>query len=206
MCAVYRPQGKCVILTCLAATLLPNFGCIVVGAGLATRVVGDAINDADARDKAAQLRGKDAKAADAILGPRLETLVEVEDPDRMLLIYPVPGQKDADLRYTAEVKDRKITAVSKNKSGDDPKVTAALKDDLLGEDPNRCEEVAKLAEPVLVLRSIERNQRLRVYDSSSLFKGTRYLVLRFDERDACVDIDAVRLRGPSQKGGIIKGR
>ena len=57
----------------------------------------------------------------------------------------------------------------------------------------------------LVVRSVERSQVLRVYDSSSIIMGTRFLVLRFDENDSCVDVDLVGRSGSSKEGGIIKG-
>lgn len=198
-------RAKRIVLACLAATLLSQFGCIAATVGLAVKVVGDVANDADAKEQAARLRGKDPQMADSILGPRLETLVDTEDPDRMLIIYPTSDRLSRDYRYTAEVASGKITVVSKNMIGRDRRATAGLSKDLLGKDPRQCETIAELAPPVLILRSTERNQLLRVYDSSSLIKGTRFLVLRFDESDTCVEVDLVGLRGSSQKDGIIKG-
>jgi hypothetical protein len=167
--------------------------------------VGGAVQDAEAKEVADALRGKDAAAADALLGPRLETLVVADNPDRKLLIYAVPGEKDPDVHYTVELRDKQVTVVSKNKFGDDPKMIAKLREDLLGKTVAECEQIEGVADPKIVLRSVERDQTVRAYDSSNILKGTRYLVLRFDEHGSCIDVDTVALSGSSQKGGIIKG-
>ncbi len=189
----------------LAALLLVNVGCIAATVGLAVKVVGDEINDADAERQGAALVGKGPAAADSLLGPRLETLVDAKDADRMLIIYPTSDVLSKDYRYTVEVANGEITVVSKNMVGRNRLRTSGLAEDLLGKDPKQCEQDEALSEPVLVLRSVEREQLLRVYDSSSLLKGTRFLVLRFDESNRCVEVDAVGLSGSSQDGGIIKG-
>ena len=159
----------------------------------------------DAKRHGEELLGKEAVAADSLLGHRLETLADAEDAERMLIIYPTSDKLSKDYRYTVEVVNGKITVVSKNKVGRDRLKTTGLADDLLGKDPQQCEQAEELAQPVLVLRSVERKQVLRVYDSSSLLKGTNFLVLRFDERNTCVEVDVVGLSGSSQEGGIIKG-
>jgi hypothetical protein len=188
-----------------ATALLPSTGCIVAGTTLAIIAVGSIIRDAEVRALADELRGQDAAAADLRLGPREETLVVVADPDRKLLIYPIPEQGD-DVHFTVEVRDGKISAVSKNRYGDPPEVLAKLRDDLLGQSPAECQQIEGFEEPLIVLRSVERNQELHLYDSSGLLEGTRYTVLRFDEHRACIEVHVITLEGSSQQGGVIKGR
>ncbi len=205
MCVLCNQKARRVVLACLMASLLANVGCITATVGLAVKVVGDEVNDADAKRQGEKLLGKEAAAADSLLGPRLETLVDAEDADRMLILYTTSDILSKDYRYTVEVVNGKITVVSKNKVGRDRLKTAGLAEDLLGKNPKQCEQSEELAQPVLVLRSVERKLVLRVYDSSSFLKGTRFLVLRFDEHNTCVEVDVVGLSGSSQEGGIIKG-
>jgi hypothetical protein len=194
-----------IIAVLVAATaLLPSTGCIVAGATVAVIAVGAIIRDAEVRAIADELRGQDPAAADLRLGPREETFLVADDPSRKLLVYPIPDQGD-DVRFTVEVRDGEITAVSKNRYGDPPDLLAKLRDDLLGQTPAQCQQIEGFEEPLIVLRSVERNHELHLYDSSGLLEGTRYTVLRFDENNACIEVHVITLEGSSQQGGIIKG-
>ena len=80
---------------------------------LTTLVVGDAINDADVKQRADVLLGANIAAADDLLGERLETLEDLGRANHWLCIYRVPGDLLGTSRYVVETQFGQIAAISK---------------------------------------------------------------------------------------------
>lgn len=198
------PQ-RIALLGLFISCLIGNTGCLIIGGtAMATRVVGQAVNDSESREKVLALRGQPASAADAAFGPRRETLIDLVRPEHKLIVYPPHQEENLRVRYAVELRDEKITALSKHMISDDPKLSRELLTKVRGKTPPECEQLAQVKSTTLLLRSMERDQIVRVYDKSDLLKGARNLVLRFDDNNVCVGVDVVATRGVSDGGEMIK--
>ncbi|MGB0714757.1 MAG: hypothetical protein ACPGXK_02705 [Phycisphaerae bacterium] len=187
----------------LTATLSLSSGCIAAGATLAVMAVGSAIRDAEVKEIADELKGRDETAADRMFGPRLETLIVMDDSKRELLLYTDAADPTGETRYAVELQRGKVAEVSKNKFEVDRRQIATLFHELHGKTPEECERTQDLKAPEMILQSVERNQDVRVYDSSLVIDGSRFLVLRFNTSNECINVNIVEPRGTSRKKELI---
>jgi hypothetical protein len=193
----------------LIALSLSLGGCITASVVLATAVVGQSIKDADIKKRGRELAGKGPDAADAALGPRLETLVDARRAGRELLIYSVKDAEPGTAFYVADVEGGKIVALAKqvrdDKAVQETVSETGLDKKLLGKSPSECEREAKLGTPVLVLRSREKGESVRVYDplERKLLGGAPHCVLRFDTENRCMRINLIGLHSATKKGGVV---
>jgi len=201
-----RPRTRWVVLIALSLSL---GGCITASVMLATAVVGQSIKDADIKKRGNELVGKDPDAADAALGPRLETLVDTRRTGRELLLYSVKDAEPGTAFYVVEVEGGKVVALAKqvrdDKAVQETVRKTGLDKKLLGKNPSECERVAELGTPVLVLRSRETGQTLRVYDplERKILGGAPHCVLRFDPENRCMRINLIGLHSATKKGGVV---
>lgn len=183
-------------------------GCRAHPVSLATLIAGDAINDADVKDRRSQLVGQDEAAADRMFGSRVETLVDVERPGVRILFYPVKSDLFKKSRYIVELEDGIITVFAKTKQNidgvEDLIHDANLERKLIGKTPTQCRRDGDLGAPLRTLRSVEKKQRLRMYDIRhwSDFMGARYCVLRFDGNDRCQDVTLLGVSATTKKDPI----
>ena len=202
---LYRPTGW----VALIALSLSLGGCITASVLLATAVVGQSIKDADIKKRGKELVGKGPDAADAALGPRLETLLDTRRTGRELLLYSVKDAEPGTAYYVAEVENGKVIALAKqvrdDKAVQETVRKTGLDKKLIGKSPSECEREAELGEPVLVLRSRETGQSVRVYDplERKTFGGAPHCVLRFDGEDRCMRINLIGLHSATKKGGVV---
>ena len=186
-------------------------GCRAHPGSLATLIAGDAINDADVKDRRSELMGQDEAAADSMFGPRLETLVDVERRDVSIILYPVKNDLLKSSRYLVEMEDGAIVVLSKTKLNidgvEDLIHDANLERKLIGKTPTQCSQDGDLGAPLRTLRSREKAQLLRVYDIRHWtdFMGARYCVLRFDSGDRCQDVTLVGVSASTKKDPIRRG-
>ena len=183
-------------------------GCRAHPGSLATLVAGDAINDADVKDRRSELMGKDEAAADSMFGTRLETLVDVERRGVSIIFYPVKHDLLKKSRYVVELEGGAIVVLAKTKQDidgiEDLIHKANLKKKLIGKTPAQCSKDGDLGKPLRTLRSREKGQLLRVYDVRhwSDFMGARYCVLRFDSSDRCQEVTLMGVSASTRKDPI----
>ena len=171
-------------------------GCRAHPITLGTMIVGDMINDADVKKRAAILMNQPVAAADEMFGARLETLEDTAAP-RQLVLYPVKMDILKSRHYAVEVVNNTITAVSRMKRNIDGSENVLkkiqLEDKVKGKTPRQCEEAAQFQSPVLIARSKEKREMVHVYDVRNWTntRGARYCVLRFDQQYVCVGIEMI---------------
>ncbi|HET6442718.1 MAG TPA: hypothetical protein VFH53_10105 [Phycisphaerae bacterium] len=203
-----RVPAGAVILGVVAFLVLAAAGCRAHPISLVTMVVGDAVNDADVKDRRDLLMGKPETAADSMFGARQETLVDVDRPGVSLIFYPVKGDLLKSSRYIVEVENGAIVVFTKTKQNidgvEDLIHNASLEKKLIGKAPAACSAEGKLGVPLRTLRSREKDQLLRVYDvrNWSDFMGARYCVLRFDSRDLCESVALIGVSASTSKDPI----
>jgi len=183
-------------------------GCRAHPVSLASLIAGDAINDADVKDRRSKLVGQDETAADRMFGQRLETLVDVERPGVSIIFYPVKNDLFKKSRYTVELEDGVIVVFAKTKLNidgvEDLIHDANLERKLIGKTPGQCSQDGDLGEPLRTLRSSEKGQLLRIYDIRHWtdFMGARYCLLRFDRSDRCRDVTLLGVSASTKKDPI----
>jgi hypothetical protein len=184
-------------------------GCITASVVAATALVGQTIKDADIKKRAEELIGKGPDAADAALGPRIETLLDTRREGRELLLYSVKDAEPGTAFYVADVEGGKIVALAKQvrdaKAVQETVQETGLDKKLLGKSPSECEREAKLGEPILVLQSREKGESVRVYEplERRILGGAPHCVLRFDTEDRCMRINLIGLHSATKKGGVV---
>ena len=180
----------------LAGSAATMSGCVsAVSVGIS--LVGRVVDDADVKDHAKELMGKDVAAADERFGERLDTLREVNGP-RTWHIYPVTNLnllgKD---RYVVEVRNNKIIAITRAETTSDFKTDvpralfiASVAD---GKSPAECESELDLGRPLLTARSDSTGLLSQTYDGRIIeeFGRPHYCVLRFDEHEKCNKVEFV---------------
>ena len=204
-----RRAGAGTVMFCVAAFLaLAAAGCRAHPISLVTMLVGDAVNDADVKDRRDLLMGKPEKAADSMFGARQETLVDVDRQGVSMIFYPVHGDLLKSSRYIVEVENGVIVVFANTKQNidgvEDLIHNASLEKKLLGKLPAECSKEDDLGVPLRTLRSREKGQLLRVYDvrNWSDFMGARYCVLRFDGSDRCQSVALIGVSASTRKDPI----
>ncbi len=201
------PAGT-VILGVAAFLVLASAGCRAHPISLVTMLVGDAVNDADVKDRRDLLMGKPETAADSMFGARQETLVDIDRPGVSMIFYPVKGDLLKSSRYIVEVENGVIVVFAKTKQNidgvEDMIHDARLEKKLVGKTPAECSQEDDLGAPLRTLRSREKDQLLRVYDvrNWSDFMGARYCVLRFDGSDRCESVSLIGVSASTRKDPI----
>ena len=201
------PAGLLILFGLIVSALLIG-GCRAHPVSLASLVAGDAINDADVKDRRDKLIGQNETAADEMFGQRLETLVDVDRPNVKIIFYPVKIDLMKKSRYIVELEDGVVVVFAKTKQNidgvEDMIHDARLEKKLIGKTPAQCSREGELGPPLRTLRSKEKHQVLRIYDIRhwSDFLGARYCILRFDGNDRCEDITLLGVSGTTKKDPI----
>jgi len=204
----WRVPAGTVIFSVAAFLALASTGCRAHPASLATMLVGDAINDADVKDRRGLLMGKPETAADSMFGSRLETLVDIDRQGVSMIFYPVQGDILHTSRYIVEVENGVIVVFAKTKQNidgvEDLIHNASLEKKITGKAPAECSQEGNLGAPLRKLRSREKGQLLRVYDVRHWtdFMGARYCVLRFDGRDRCQSVSLIGVSASTREDPI----
>jgi hypothetical protein len=204
----WRVSAGTAIFSVVAFLALAAAGCRAHPVSLVTMLVGDAVNDADVKDRRDLLIGKPEKAADSMFGLRQETLVDVDRPGVSMIFYPVQGDLLKSSRYIVEVENGAIVVFTKTKQNidgvEDMIHNASLEKKLIGKTPAECSQEDDLGAPLRTLRSREKDQLLRVYDvrNWSDFMGARYCVLRFDGRDRCQSVALIGVSASTREDPI----
>ena len=200
------------ILSCVALLVLTIGGCRAHPISLATLIAGDAINDADVKDRRSQLVGQDEAAVDSMFGQRLETLIDVERRNVSIIFYPVENDLFKKSRYIVELEDGVIVMFAKTKQDldgiEDLIHDANLERKLIGKTPKECSRDGDLGTPLRTFRSREQDQVLRVYDIRhwSDFMGARYCILRFDAHNRCQDVTLMGVSATTKKDPIRRAK
>ena len=203
--------GK-LILAGLALLAFFAGGCRAHPVSLVMMIAGDAVNDADVKDRRGRLIGKAESEADIMFGSRLETLVDVERPGVGMIIYPVPGDLLKASRYIVEVQKGSIVALAKTKRNidgiEDAIMLEDLKKKLIGKTSEQCRQNERLGVPLRTFRSRDSGQLLRIYDvrhwTDSM--GARYCAQRFGRGGRCEDVRLVGVSAATRKDPARRGR
>jgi len=204
----WRVPAGTVIFSVVAFLALAAAGCRAHPGSLATMLVGDAINDADVKDRRGLLMGKPEKAADSMFGSRQETLVDADRQGVSMIFYPVQGDILHSSRYIVEVENGVIVVFAKTKQNidgvEDLIHNANLEKKLIGKASAACSQAGDLGPPLRTLRSREKSQLLRVYDIRHWtdFQGARYCVLRFDGSDRCQSVTLIGVSASTREDPI----
>jgi hypothetical protein len=154
-----RVSAGTILLSVVAFLALGAPGCRMHPGSLATMVVGDALNDADVKDRRGLLMGKPEAAADTAFGSRLETLVDVDREGVSLVFYPVKNDLLKTSRYVVEVEGGVIVVLAKTKQNidgiEDMIHNTSLEKKLIGKAPAECSQEGNLGVPLRTLRSRE---------------------------------------------------
>ncbi len=190
-----------------AGCVLAMTGCRASPASLALMFVGDAISDAEVKDRAPKIVGKPGAAADAMFGERVETIET--DGDRVLQVYEVKGEILSESRYVVETRNGTIVALTKTKYDadgvEDLIEGSALKDKLIGRGPAFCSTEGELGRPVLRGKSLDTGEDVYMYDVKNWtnLRNARYAVLRF--RDGkCSELRLIGVSASTKKNPIRK--
>ena len=204
----WRVPAGTAIFSVVAFLALAAAGCRAHPISLATMIAGDAINDADVKDRRGLLMGKPETAADSMFGSRLETLVDVDRQGVSMIFYPVQVDPLKTSRYIVEVENGAIVVFAKTKQNidgvEDIIHNASLETKLIGKAPAQCSQEGNLGAPLRTLRSREKGQLLRVYDIRHWtdFMGARYCVLRFDGSDRCQSVTLIGVSASTKEDPI----
>lgn len=180
----------------LAGSVATTSGCVsAVSVGIS--LVGRVVDDADVKNHAKELMGKEVAAADERFGERLDTLREVNGL-RTWHIYPVTNLnllgKD---RYVVEVRNNKIVAITRAETTSDPKTDVpralVIASTVNGKSPAECESELDMGKPLLTARSDSTGLLSQTYDGRIIEELGRahYCVLRFDEHEKCDKVEFV---------------
>jgi hypothetical protein len=204
----WRVPAGTLIFSVVAFLALAAAGCRAHPVSLVTMIVGDAVNDADVKDRRGLLMGKPETAADSMFGSRLETLVDIDRQGVSMIFYPVRGDLLHTSRYIVEAENGVIVVFAKTKQNidgvEDVIHNASLEKKLIGKAPAECSREGGLGTPLRTLRSREKGQLLRVYDVRHWtdFMGARYCVLRFDGRDRCQSVALIGVSASTREDPI----
>lgn len=202
-----RFLNRGIVIALLTAVCLVQAGCFAA-ASVGISLVGRVVDDADVKDHAKVLIGKDISAADERFGERIDVNREVNG-SRAWYIYPVTHLnffgKD---RYVVEVEGNKIVAITRAEKTSDPKtdipralIIAASVD---GKSPAACEEELDLGKPLLTARSDSTGLLSQTYDARIIEElgRPRYCVLRFDENEKCNKVEFLGVGASTKENPI----
>ncbi len=185
-------QGLAVVFVLISCIL--QGGCFAA-ASVGISLVGRVVDDADVKDHADELLGKDISAADERFGERIDVNREVNGP-RAWYIYPVKHLnflgKD---RYVVEVQGNKIIAITRAEKTSDPKTdiprALIIASSVEGKTPTECEAELDLGKPLLTARSDKTGLLSQTYDARLIEElgRPRYCVLRFDANEKCTKVE-----------------
>jgi len=170
------------------------------------KLVGSAVDHEDVKKHQKNLIGKEASAADAEFGERIDTFRDVNSNHEYLL-YMAKLDVLNSYRYVVEVADGKIIVLSKVKKYADPKIdfikAAIYESKCEGKSPEECEEALELGKPMLTVRNTKTNRLLQMYDADLIevdgVTKPHYCVLKFDDADKCEDVDVVEASASTEK-------
>jgi len=198
------------LVVLLAVGTVALGGCRAAPVSMGTMIVGDVVGDNDIKNKEDRLRGRGIQVSDAWLGPRSETFVDMNNPEREFILYPVKSDMLGTSRYVVEVNRGIVTTISKQKKNadgvEDALKTSNLRADIIGKSPAECVALGNLGEPLIILRSRDNGEQVGIYDVSNFtnLRGARYCILRFDFDRQCRDVFLVGVVG-SMVANPIKG-
>jgi len=196
---MHRHNWKSLLVVSLlaAAAWSAGTGCSASPMGLVTHLVGEAVNDADVKDKSEKYVGARVAVADEKLGQRVDTYRDVNSA-REWIVYPVSLDPLGLSHYVIEALNGRIVAITKTKKYGDPAVglteqTIAY-EKVKGKTPAGCANALGQA-PLLTVRSETSGQLVQIYDASliSIDGVTRpdYYVARFGTDGLCNKLDFV---------------
>lgn len=181
----------CVVLIAIVV----SGGCQQPPVSQGPMIIGDVVGDADVDNKRDRLGGRGVQVSDAFLGPRAETFVDVNNPRREFVIYPVKRDGQHGASYVVELNSGRVRAISKQRNEAQGAVSAlghtTLEQDLFGKSPQDCAD--RFGPPLVLLRSRDNGDEIGIYDMTGLqdLGGTWCGFVRFDFDRRCKQVNLV---------------
>lgn len=178
----------CLCTGCAPATVAMKVGMFAFG-----KIVSDAESDKLHKE----LIGKEASAADAVLGEKRETWAQVGGSSRWVEY----GSKLDPLgrhSYFVEVRDGKIARVEKMSGALnelDLARSTLSKARVHGKSPAECEKVLEAGPPSLTVRGSSSGKTLRFHDGEVIpeLGPRKFILLTFDAQDKCEKLQIVEV-------------
>jgi hypothetical protein len=191
-------KGFILAIIILAAGCNPATTAVKIGVNL----VGDVVVDAKTDQLSHQMIGKNPKKADSILGPRQDTLREVNRP-REWLVYPVKGDVLGKLAHVVEVsKGRIVSVMTVEKSGGKIHLPRKIyfQQKLKGKTPRECQDSLNMGPPLITVRSAKTGQLRQLYDARLVKKigNMQYCVVKYDSNGRCYEANLVEVSASSE--------
>jgi hypothetical protein len=174
-------------------------GCspISTGVQLGVKVVGKVVDDEETKKLSQQLMGQPPAAADALLGPRVNVLREVNS-NRMWLVYGVKMDPLKSSRYVVVIRNNRIVLAQKvGKDSDKVAIARGLYylAKVKGKTPAEATSTLGMGAPVMVVRSETTGQLCQLYDARMVegLSSEAYCIARFDG-GVCTGVDMVKVK------------
>jgi hypothetical protein len=174
-------------------------GCspISTGVKLGVKVAGKVIDDAETQKISQQLAGQPPSAADALLGPRVNVLREVNG-NRMWLVYDVKMDPLKSSRNVVVIRNNRIVLVQKvGKDSDKVAIARGLYylAKVKGKTPAEATAALGMGAPVMVVQSETPRQLCHLYDARMVegLSSEAYCIARF-EGGVCTKVDMVKVK------------
>ena len=194
---IQRPYNCGIWLCAVVCPAVSIIGCRAHPVSLALTLAGDVVDRQDLTEREPLLIGEEVWAADAMFGPRHDTLID-RQTGGMWLVYAEPEERFAESYYVVEVSpDGEIAnlfKVKRNIDGlEDLYRIRKMTRKVVGADRAESEKALGLGEPVLHFFSTATGYDAYFYDARDLShtRGERYCILCFDPRGLCWEVRMV---------------
>ena len=174
-------------------------GCSPVSTGikLGVQVVGKVVDDAETQKISQQLAGQPPSAADALLGPRVNVLREVNG-SRMWLVYGVKMDPLKSSRYVVVIRNNRIVLVQMvGKDSDKTGIARGLYylAKVKSKTPAEATAALGMGPPVMVVQSETPPQLCHLYDARMVegLSSEAYCIVRF-EGGVCTKVEMIKVK------------
>ncbi len=171
---------------------------------LAVNAAGMTVDHGGVNQYQRELIGHTPATADEALGERLDVLRDVENRNRMWLLYPERSDPPHRRCFVVEVHGNKIVALTRAEEGGSavniPR-ELVLQEGVKGKPPADCERLLGMGQPLLAVRSQATGQLAQLYDARSIkeFDKQYYCLLRYDERGRCERLGFMPVDGATKR-------
>jgi hypothetical protein len=186
-----------IVLAVLVSVLAAGCSPVSTGVKLGVKVAGKVINDAETQKISQQLVGQPPSAADALLGPRVNVLREVNG-SRMWLVYGVKMDPLKSNRYVVAVQKNRIVLVQMvGKDSDKVGIARGLYylSKAKGKTPAEVTAALGMGAPVMVVQSETPPQLCHLYDARMIegLSSEAFCIVRF-EGGVCTGVDMIKVK------------
>jgi hypothetical protein len=189
--------SQILVLAMLSITLTAGCSPVSTGIKLGVKVVGKVVDDAETQKISQQLAGQPPSAADALLGPRVNVLREVNG-SRTWLVYGVKMDPLKSSRNVVVIQNNRIVLVQKvGKDSDKVAIARGLYylAKVKGKTPAQATAALGMGAPVMVVQSETPRQLCHLYDARMVegLSSEAYCIVRF-EGGVCTKVEMIKVK------------